>query len=55
MYWDRSTEKEEKPETKTPAALGERFVSSASTEQRCMQAIASLPNGSSFLTSITVK
>lgn len=55
MCWGWSTEKGEKLETKIPAALGERFVSSASTEQHCTQEIESCCHWEWMLTSTTMK
>lgn len=50
-----STEEGEKLETRIPGALGQRLTLSASNEQHCTQEIASIPNDSSFLASMTVK
>lgn len=53
--WVWSTEKGEKLETKIAAVLGKWSVSSARFEQHCAQEMASISNGSSFLTSIAMK
>lgn len=55
MCWGWSAEKGEKLETKIAAVLGEWSVSTARIEQRCAQEIASISNGSSFLTSLAMK
>lgn len=52
---DGAQTRERNGRPKIPAALGKRFVSCASTEQRCTQEIASVPNDSNLLTSVTMK